>query len=181
LAYNVTYGANTVTCYGYDNENQVNQWNVSLYNSTGFLGFHVIESNVINGGTFKWQYYPIYQAWGPLTWRVVWDWGDPASSSASGTLQNIIVAGFNAPFDVFLTVIFLIVGIMLGSATGGTGGGNTHKLSNTCFIEAFFLFFLYMAGPSQWLGLPANVALILFMVVIGLLGQRSEGGINVGG
>lgn len=182
LAYNALYGANTVTCTGYDNENLVDQWNISIYNSTGFLGLHLVTSNVINGGSFSWQYYPVYTVWGPLTWRIVWNWGnvDP-SGSGSGTLQNIIVAGFNAPFDVFLTIIFLIVGIVIGNATGGPGGGNTHKLSNTCFLEAFILFFLYMAGPSQWLGFPANAALIMFLVVIGMMGHRSEGGMQIGG
>ena len=182
LAYNTTYAANTVTCTGHDNENLVGQWNVSIYNSTGFLGLHLVASNVINGGTFFWQYYPVSLNWGPLTWRVVWNWGsvDP-SGSASGTLQNIITAGFNAPFDVFLTVVFLIVGIVIGNSTGGQGGGNTHKLSNTCFIEAFIIFLMYMMGITQWIGFPANAALIMFLVVIGLLGSRSEGGVQIGG
>ena len=41
--------------------------------------------------------------------------------------------------------------------------------------------FMYLVGISQWLGFPANAALIAFLVVVGLMGYRTEGGVQIGG
>ena len=181
LAFNMTFNANTITCVGTDNENLVDKWNVSIYNSSGFAGPHLITSNTINGGSFRWQYYPVYAIWGPLTWKIIWLYGTPdGSGSASGILNNILTGGYQLPLDTLLVVVFLIVGIVLGNATGGQGGTN-HKLSNTLFIEAFMVFLMYMLGITKWLGWPFNTAIIVFLVIIGILGQRAEGSPFTGG
>ena len=130
---------------------------------------------MLNGGSFSWRYYPIPYP-NPVTWKVVAYWGgvnDPAQTWSS-SLQNLIFSKYSTPLDTFIVIIFLLVGIAAGARTEGT-----HKLSNTCFIEAFMVFFLFMVGLTSWLGIALNGAVIFFLFLIGILGHSREGGTNI--
>lgn len=178
LSFNSVVNANAITCNAIDSTGIVNYYNISLYNSTGFAGsgFNLFASNSIPGNSFVWQYYPVSLVHGPITYKITWYYGgqfDPPGS-LTGVLNNIVTTTYNTPLNTFLTVIFMIVGIIVGAATGAAQDMK-HKLSNTCFVEALMLFILYMAGISSWLGPYFNGAFIIFMIILGILGQHEEG------
>lgn len=170
LAFNSTFSSNTVTCIGRDTVNRIAKWNVTLYNSSGFAGFHTIVSNSFNGGSFRWQYYPVPYP-NPVYWKVTGSWGgtnDP-SQSWLGSLQNLIVSSYNTPLNTLIVVIFLLMGIAAGARLEGQ-----HKLSTTLFIEALILVFLYFVGLTAWLGYLFNGGVIAFLIIVGIFGYSKE-------
>jgi hypothetical protein len=180
LAYNYTVSNEMVICSGYDSTGLVNQWNATIYDAAGFDQYSIIASNTFYGSSFIWRYYPVPK--NAVDAKVIAYAGGTSDPGYSWyfPLANTGSTNYNVPLDSILTLFFLIIGIAIGKATGGEGG-KTHQLSNTLFIEAFMIFILYAVGLTGWLGFDVNAGFAGFLVIVGLLTYRSEGGTFIGG
>ena len=175
LSYNSIIGANEVSCHGTDITNTVTSWQIQLFNSSGFAGQHLISSNSFTGNSFNVTIYPVYPGYNPITWAIAGYYSEGAVPF-TGQFTSRPVNGYSTPLDTLITIIFLLVAIAAGQATGGN-----HKLANTMFITGFMIVFLYLVGITAWLGLLVNAALVAFCIIVGIFGYGASNKSIMGG
>lgn len=184
LGYNSIAGNNVVTCTGNDRLGLVNKWYIQIFNASTFNNFRPINTIYITGSSFSY-------VWNNSTTPNVlvqaiinWYYGnssDPLGSQSFNLGLTFNSTGYNTGMNVLICILFLLAGIAAGNATGG-GAGNTHKLSNTLFIEAAIIGFLMFTGLSSWFGgWIGNGAAIALLVYVGLIGYKNESGTVISG
>ena len=175
---NGTRNNRTVSCSGDDKSGKVTQWNVAIYNASGFASLMEIHNATLNGSSFLYSYtsplIPEHNVKVIITYFYGTNY-DPAGSYGL-VLNKYLHPGFNGALDGLITLVFLLLGIGVGV---GISEGSVHALSNTVFIEALIVVFLYVVGITQAVGLFYNSIAVVFLIIVGIIGYKDEG--NGGG
>lgn len=175
---NGTGNNRTVSCSGDDKSGKVTQWNVAIYNASGFASLMEIHNATLNGSSFLYSYtsplIPEHNVKVIITYFYGTNY-DPAGSYGL-VLNKYLHPGFNGALDGLITLVFLLLGIGVGV---GISEGSVHALSNTVFIEALIVVFLYVVGITQAVGLFYNSIAVVFLIIVGIIGYKDEG--NGGG